>query len=167
MYLVFTGGGGDLLNVLSFQFVGSPGVIEVASNSVISGGSFLETSSEGAMDLTNIFDGQSEMGDLIANGLTGAGGYVNEPTLNGIVGIAYNIEHYEAGYTAPYFGAPIPVTPTPASSFNGSAGDRRLRRADYWGLANLDDRHLLAGRDQWNPHGLFGLQRGPVLRGAV
>jgi uncharacterized protein (TIGR03790 family) len=146
VYLVFTGGGGYLLNVLWFQFVGSPGTIEVASNSAISGGSFLETSSEGAMDLTNIFDGQSEMGDLIANGLTGAEGYVNEPTLNGIVGVAYNIQHYEAGYTlaesffagtpylgwegvvvgdplaAPYLGAATPVTPTPASSFNGSAG---------------------------------------------
>jgi hypothetical protein len=143
---VFTGGGGDLFNVLWFQFVGSPGTIEVASNSAISGGSFLETSSEGAMDLTNIFDGQSEMGDLIANGLTGAEGYVNEPTLNGIVGVAYNIQHYEAGYTsaesffagtpylgwegvvvgdplaAPYLGAATPVTPTPASSFNRSAG---------------------------------------------
>lgn len=86
------------------------------------------------------------MGDLIANGLTGAEGYVNEPTLNGIVGVAYNIQHYEAGYTlaesfaagtpylgwegvivgdplaAPYFGALTPVTPTPASSFSGSAG---------------------------------------------
>jgi uncharacterized protein (TIGR03790 family) len=146
VYLVFTGPGGYLFNVLWFQFAGSPGVIEVASNSAISGGSFLEASSEGAMDLTNIFDGQSQMGDLIANGLTGAEGYVNEPTLNGIVGVAYNIQHYEAGYTlaesfaagtpylgwegvivgdplaAPYFGAPTPVTPTPASSFNGSAG---------------------------------------------
>jgi hypothetical protein len=51
------------------------------------------------MDLTNIFDGQSEMGDLIANGLTGAGGYVNEPTLDGIVGITFNVQHYTVGYT--------------------------------------------------------------------
>lgn len=146
VYLVFTGGGGYLFNVLWFQFVGGQSVIETASNNVISGGSFLESSSEGVQDLTNIFDGQSQMGDLIANGLSGAEGYVNEPTLNGIVGVADTIQAYEGGYTlaesfyrgtpylgweevvvgdplaAPYFGASVPVTPTPASDFTGSAG---------------------------------------------
>jgi uncharacterized protein (TIGR03790 family) len=99
VYLVFTGGGGFLFNVEWFRFVGGTSIIEAASFNSLSGGAFLENSSEGAMDLTNIFDGQSEMGDLIANGLTGAEGYVNEPTLDGIVGITFNVQHYTAGYT--------------------------------------------------------------------
>ena len=39
------------------------------------------------------------MGDLIANGLTGAEGYVNEPTPDAIIGIAFAVKNYEAGYT--------------------------------------------------------------------
>jgi uncharacterized protein (TIGR03790 family) len=146
VYLVFTGGGGYLFNVEWFNFLGGTNVIEVASYNVHSGDSYFETCSEGGQDLSNIPDGQSHMTDLIANGLTGAEGYVNEPTLNGIVGIAYTISHYEAGYNlaesfyagtpylswestvvgdplcAPYYGAMPPVTPTQASSYNGSGG---------------------------------------------
>jgi hypothetical protein len=146
VYLVFTGGGGFLFNIEWFKLTGGTNVIEVASYNTLSGDEFLESSSEGALDLTNVVDGQSLMGDLIGNGLTGAAGYVNEPTLNGIVGITFTTQHYEAGYTlaesfyagtpylgwegtvvgdalaAPYLGAPVPVTPTQASSFSGSAG---------------------------------------------
>ena len=146
VYLVFQGGGGSLYNLEWFHFLGGANVIEVASYNTLSGDASLESSSEGGQDLGNIFDGQSLMGDLIANGLTGAVGYVNEPTLNSIVGLSFTINHYEAGYTlaesiyagtpylgwegvvvgdpllAPYYGAMPPVAPIQASSFNGSAG---------------------------------------------
>jgi hypothetical protein len=146
VYLVFTGGGGYLFNLEWFNFLGGTNVIEVASYNVLSGGSYLESCSEGGQDLGNIPDGQSQMCDLIANGLTGAEGYVNEPTLNGAVGIAYTISHYEAGYNlaesfyagtpylgwtativgdplcAPFYGAIPTITPTQASSCSGSGG---------------------------------------------
>jgi uncharacterized protein (TIGR03790 family) len=146
VYLVFNGGGGFLFNVEWFNFIGGTNVIEVASNNVLSGDASLETSSEGAQDLGSIPDGQSHMTDLIAAGLTGAEGYVNEPLLNGIEGIAFQLSHYESGYTlaesmyagtpylgwegivvgdplaAPYFGATPTITPTPAADFSGSGG---------------------------------------------
>jgi hypothetical protein len=143
---VFTGGNGSLFNLEWFNFLGGTNVIEVASYNTLSGDEFLEPSSEGAQDLGGISDGQSLMGDLIANGLTGAAGNAGEPTLNGVVGYTFVVSHYEAGYTlaesfyagtpyigweqivvgdpllAPYYGAMSPVTPIQASSFNGSAG---------------------------------------------
>jgi uncharacterized protein (TIGR03790 family) len=146
VYLVFTGGNGSLFNLEWFNFLGGTNVIEVASYNTLSGDEFLEPSSEGAQDLGGISDGQSLMGDLIANGLTGAAGNAGEPTLNGVVGYTFVVSHYEAGYTlaesfyagtpyigweqivvgdpllAPYYGAMSPVTPIQASSFNGSAG---------------------------------------------
>lgn len=146
VYLVFTGGNGGLFNLEWFNFLGGVNVIEIASYDTLSGDESLESCSEGGQDLGSISDGQSLMADLIVNGLTGAEGYVNEPTLDGSVGIAFNVSHYEAGYTlaesfyagtpylgweevvlgdpllAPYYGAMAPVTPIQASSFNGSAG---------------------------------------------
>jgi uncharacterized protein (TIGR03790 family) len=146
VYLVFTGGNGFLFNLEWLNFLGGANVIEIAAYNTLSGDESLEPCSEGGQDLGGIFNGQSRMGDLIANGLTGAEGYVNEPTLNGIVGIAFTVNHYESGYTlaesfyagtpylgwegtvvgdpllAPYYGSMPLVTPTQASSFNGSAG---------------------------------------------
>ena len=122
-------------------------VIKVSSYDTLSGEASLETCSEGGKDLGKIPDGQSLMCDLIANGLTGAEGSVGEPTLDGIVGITYQISHYEAGYNlaesfyagtpylgweevvvgdplcTPYFSAHNNIiTPTQASSYDGSSG---------------------------------------------
>ncbi len=151
IYLVFlrNGFGGDLYNIewISFNKGNPTNVIAVSSYSTLSGDAFLETCSEGGQDLGSIPDGQSRMGDLIANGLTGAEGNVNEPTLNASVGNAFIIKNYEMGYTlAESFYAGLPyvgweetvvgdplccpylnagnniITPTQASSYNGSAG---------------------------------------------
>lgn len=166
VYLVFTGGGGDLYNLEWFNFVGGTNLIEVASYNVLSGDASLETSSEGAQDLGNIFDGQSHMPDLIANGLTGAEGYTNEPCLDGIEGITFQIDHYQSGYTlaesfyagtpylgwegivvgdplaAPYLGVTPTVTPTQASSFTGSAGGVSTESSSE---GNLDVGNILNG----------------------
>jgi uncharacterized protein (TIGR03790 family) len=147
VYLVFNGEGGYLYNLEWFNFLGGISVIDAGRLNTISGDAYLESCSEGGEDLGGIPDGQSHMGDLIANGLTGAEGYVAEPTLNAIVGIAFNISHYEEGYTlaesfyagtpyigwegiiigdplcAPYYGAMPLVIPTRASGYNGSAGE--------------------------------------------
>jgi uncharacterized protein (TIGR03790 family) len=153
VYLAFipNGYGGGLYNIEWIAFgEGTNGeatnVIKVSSYNTLSGDASLETCSEGGKDLANIPNGQSHMGNLIANGLTGAEGYVGEPLLDGIVGIAFNISHYEAGYTlaesfyagtpylgwegivvgdplcAPHYGAKPPVTPTQASKYDGSTG---------------------------------------------
>ena len=154
VYLTFipTGVGGSLYNIewIAFQ-EGTSGagtnVIKVSSYKTLSGDAYLETCSEGDKDLGNIPNGQSHMGDLIANGLTGAEGYVGEPTLDGAVGIAFTISHYEAGYNlaesfyagtpylgwegivvgdplcAPYFSAHNSIiTPIQASSYDGRGG---------------------------------------------
>lgn len=146
IYLLFNGEGGYLYNLKWFNFVGGTNVVDAGRLNAISGDAYLEGCSEGGEDLGGIPDGQSHMSDLIANGLTGAEGYVAEPTLDAIVGIAFNIRHYEAGYTlaesfyagtpyigwegtvigdplcAPYYGATAPANPTQASSYSGSAG---------------------------------------------
>jgi hypothetical protein len=154
VYLVFVANGNwnGLYNIewISFQG-GTDGegatIIKVSSCDVLSGEGSLETCSEGGKDLCNIPDGQSLMCDLIANGLTGAEGNVSEPTLNGVVGIAFTVKNYEAGYNlaesfyagtpylgweeivvgdplcAPYFTAKNNiVTPTQASNYDGSSG---------------------------------------------
>jgi uncharacterized protein (TIGR03790 family) len=165
VYLVFTGGSGYLFDLEWFKFLGGSSVVEVASYKQLSGTESLETSSEGAQDLGSIYDGQSLMGDLISNGLTGAVGYVDEPTLNSIVGLSFGIEHYEGGYTfaesmyagtpylgwegvvvgdplsAPYAGSMQPVSPTQAASFSGktdgiSTGNSSEGGMDLGNIAN-------------------------------
>ena len=145
VYLVFNGPSGWLFNLERFNFLGGTNVIEAASYNTVSGGPSLETCSEGGEDLGNSGDGQTLMADLISNGLTGALGYVDEPTLNGSVGNTFAISNYEAGYNlaeslyvgtpylgwgaimvgdplcAPYFGAMPPVDPTAASTYTGSS----------------------------------------------
>jgi hypothetical protein len=100
VFLTFipNGYGGSLYNVEWIAFGEGTNVIRASSYNTVSGDASLETCSEGGKDLGNIPNGQSHMGDLIANGLTGAEGYVGEPTLDGVVGIAFTISHYEAGY---------------------------------------------------------------------
>jgi len=146
VYIMFVpnGYGGNMYNLEWISFGGAQ--IEASSYSSLAGGETLETCSEGGQDITNIGDGQSLIADLIANGLTGSVGFVNEPTLNGISSPTLNISHYYAGYTlaesfyagspylgweglvvgdplcAPYYGAAAAITPTQASSYSGSAG---------------------------------------------
>ncbi|MGA3171888.1 MAG: TIGR03790 family protein [Chthoniobacteraceae bacterium] len=148
VYLAFipNGYGGSLYNIEWIAFGEGPNVIKASSYSTLSGDASLEACSEGGQDLANIPNGQSHMTNLIANGLTGAEGYVGEPLLDGVVGITFNISHYEAGYTlaesfyagtpylgwegivvgdplcAPHSGAMPPVTPTEASEYDGSGG---------------------------------------------
>jgi hypothetical protein len=168
VYLVFVANGNwnGLYNIEWISFQGAPNVIEVASNNVLSGEASFETCSEGGKDLCKIPDGQSLMCDLIANGLTGAEGYVGEPTLDGIVGIAFTVKNYEAGYNlaesfyagtpylgwegivvgdplcAPYFNANNTIiTPTQASSYNGCEGGVATegcseRSRDVGGISN-------------------------------
>jgi uncharacterized protein (TIGR03790 family) len=91
--------------------------------------------------------GQSLITDLIAEGITGVRGYVDEPLLNAISSPTIDLTHYLAGYTlaesfyagspyvgwedvnigdplcCPYFNAGYNlITPTQASACNGSAG---------------------------------------------
>jgi uncharacterized protein (TIGR03790 family) len=148
VYLTFipNGYGGNLYNIEWIAFGEGTNIIKASSYNVHSGDSYLETCSEGGRDLGSIPNGQSHMTDLIANGLTGAEGNVGEPLLDGLIGITFTIGHYEAGYNlaesfyagtpylgweeivagdplcAPHYGAMPPVTPIPASSYNGSAG---------------------------------------------
>ncbi|HEX4083431.1 MAG TPA: carbohydrate-binding protein, partial [Chthoniobacteraceae bacterium] len=91
--------------------------------------------------------GQTLITDLIAQGITGVRGYVNEPLLNAISSPTIDLSFYLSGYTlaesfyagskyvgwedinigdplcAPYFGANVSLTtPTQASAYNNSSG---------------------------------------------
>ena len=103
--------------------------------------------STGARSLLPLHDGgQSLIADLIAHGITGIRGYVNEPLLDGTSSPTLDLSHYLGGYTlaeslyagsayigwedvnigdplcCPYFDKYTLVTPIPASSYSGSAG---------------------------------------------